>query len=779
MNPFDAAPLRGLDDASCRRIEAAGRSQVLADGEVLYEPGADADLLFVVLEGRVAVGGVRVAEPGHTLGEEAMLGLPRRGRAQADGAAKVFCVPAALLHRAWTRAGGRPAAAAERRRLERAVIGDLFRSALPRIDAWALELLLDGSSLRTVEAEGALARAGDPTPAAALILEGVAHVRTPGTRAVERVVSSPDALWVTAALAGDTWAHDVVAAGTCQVVWVRADALRTSLGAAARALETAAETRAQARAQVLDGMQAGPLPAPIDVFRLARARSLLVIDQDTCVRCGQCTRSCAGSHPDGLARMRRSGPRVVARLQSPSAPAAPWLLAQACQHCSSPACLPDCPTAAITRGPGGAVQIDPALCTGCGACAKACPWDAIELAPRPVGAPSPPEGPFEAVAVKCDLCVGSARGPACVRACPTQALARVDAAAEVVEVAALLDRPPVGASSPRLRPWPWGTSIGIAAALIGGAWGASQHGQHGHGWIAGAGPGLWMGWLAAAALLGSLAYAALRRLPAIRGVVGMSTHAILGALTFGAAWAHGGGAFGGLPGVLAGAVMIAAALGLYGLLAYRVLPTRLTRLEAEAADERQQAPDDADALMKAIGGRSDALKRLAAAVLLPYARRPGGGLRLLLSGRSLAQERARLQRSLTHTLGAERVGRLEGLDEVLATVVTMRAASSRVALRALLLAWLAPHVILSAVGLVLLLVHVVGWRGEVVVGPGGPEPPPRAELRPSQGRARRTGLGLGEPARRARGGGDGGVVVLVVAFAPSDRAAPRHRGAAL
>src|SRR5690606_19744410 len=105
VNTFDAVPLRGLDEASRRRIEAAGRSQRLADGEVLYEAGADADLLFVVLAGRVSVGEVRVAEPGHTLGEEAMLGLPRRGRASAQGAAEVFCVPAALLHRAWTRAG--------------------------------------------------------------------------------------------------------------------------------------------------------------------------------------------------------------------------------------------------------------------------------------------------------------------------------------------------------------------------------------------------------------------------------------------------------------------------------------------------------------------------------------------------------------------------------------------------------------------------------------------------------------------------------------------------
>lgn len=704
MNPFDAVPLRGLDEASRRRIEAAGRGRSLADGEVLYEPGDDADRLFVVLRGRIGVGGVRVAEPGHTLGEEAMLGLPRRGRAQADGAAEVFSVPAALLHRAWTRAGGRPAAAAERRRLERAVIGDLLRGVLPSIDAWALELLLDGASLRTVEADGYLARAGDPTPAAALVLGGVAHVRTAGTREVERVVSSPDALGVTAALAGDPWAHDVVAAGTCQVVWLRADALRTALGPGASTLEIEAEARAQARAQILESMQAGPRPEPVDVFRLARARSLLVIDQDACVRCGQCTRSCVAGHPDGLARMRRSGPRVVARVHGASAPAAPWLLAQACQHCSSPACLPDCPTAAITRGPGGAVQIDPALCTGCGACAKACPWDAIELAPRPVGVPSPPEGPFDTVAVKCDLCEGSSHGPACARACPTEALARIDAGAELVEVAALLERPAV-AGTRRRGAWPWGTSIGIGSALVLGAWGASQHA---HGWIAGAGPGLWMGWLAAAALLGSLAYAGLRRLPIASGVVGLSTHGVLGAVTLGAAWAHGGGHFGGLPGVLAGVVMLAVVLGLYGLLAYRVLPARLTRLEAEAGDERVQAPDDADALMKAIGGRGDALKRLTAAVLLPYARRPGGGLWLVLRGRSLAQERARLKDALRRTLGAERVERLEGLDEVLATVVTVRAATPRLWLRTLLRGWLAPHVILSALGAVLLLVHVAG-----------------------------------------------------------------------
>ena len=45
-----------------------------------------------------------------------------------------------------------------------------------------LELLLDGASLRTVSTDSFLIRAGDPAPAATIVLDGVAHVRRANTR---------------------------------------------------------------------------------------------------------------------------------------------------------------------------------------------------------------------------------------------------------------------------------------------------------------------------------------------------------------------------------------------------------------------------------------------------------------------------------------------------------------------------------------------------------------------------------------------------------------------
>src|SRR4029078_13675831 len=118
-----------------------------------------------------------------------------------------------------------------------------------------------------------------------------------------------------------------------------------------------------------------------DLYRLKVARSLLVIDLETCVRCGHCAWACADLY--GESRLVRRGDKMVARVDEKKSAPRSLLLPNSCQHCENPSCMIDCPTGAIGRDPDGEVFIREALCTGCGNCAKACPWENIQMAPRP------------------------------------------------------------------------------------------------------------------------------------------------------------------------------------------------------------------------------------------------------------------------------------------------------------------------------------------------------------------------------------------------------------
>ena len=83
------------------------------------------------------------------------------------------------------------------------------------------------------------------------------------------------------------------------------------------------------------------------------------------------------------------------------------------------------------RSPGsGAVVINDVACIGCGTCAASCPYDNIQLveirdrAGRQVLDPVS-QTPIKK-ATKCDLCFDQPGGPACERACPHDALKRID-----------------------------------------------------------------------------------------------------------------------------------------------------------------------------------------------------------------------------------------------------------------------------------------------------------------------------------------------------------------
>lgn len=153
--------------------------------------------------------------------------------------------------------------------------------------------------------------------------------------------------------------------------------------------------------------------------RTINGTAAMVIRIDRCVQCDDCVRACATTH-DNNPRFIRHGPRI-----------GDVMIANACMHCADPVCMIGCPTGAIHRDPfGGQVQINDLSCIGCGTCSASCPYDNIRMVPiRDTASEFIREAstgePLQK-ATKCDLCAGLPGGPACARACPHDALRRID-----------------------------------------------------------------------------------------------------------------------------------------------------------------------------------------------------------------------------------------------------------------------------------------------------------------------------------------------------------------
>ena len=160
--------------------------------------------------------------------------------------------------------------------------------------------------------------------------------------------------------------------GRVEIVRIDAGVFRSLLDGSA-SLDRAIRALVQERQAELDTRPAIGESSPWDSspeFRdsgLIQGQNLLLIDLDSCTRCGDCVRACINTHDDGYSRLFLDGPRFDR-----------FLVPSACRLCLNPSCMIGCPVGSIQRGSNGQIEIRD-WCIGCSLCARQCPYDSLQM----------------------------------------------------------------------------------------------------------------------------------------------------------------------------------------------------------------------------------------------------------------------------------------------------------------------------------------------------------------------------------------------------------------
>ena len=137
-------------------------------------------------------------------------------------------------------------------------------------------------------------------------------------------------------------------------------------------------------------------------------------DQPRCIGCYACVAACRSWN-----ELDQEMPDIIEILSQESGEFPNVSLTHlflTCFHCEQPACVPACSDGLLMkRAEDGIVVItDPELCTNCGLCVEACPYNAPKMTTG-----------SKVTILNCNLCldrIKEGKAPACVATCPTEAL---------------------------------------------------------------------------------------------------------------------------------------------------------------------------------------------------------------------------------------------------------------------------------------------------------------------------------------------------------------------
>jgi len=165
---------------------------------------------------------------------------------------------------------------------------------------------------------------------------------------------------------------------------------------------------------------AGDVPAQAKYYRdlipLERPRPneqyAFEVDLDACTGCKACVSACHTLNGlDETEIWRTVGLLHGGTSQSPAV----QTVTTSCHHCVEPACMSGCPVQAYEKDPiTGIVKHLDDQCIGCQYCTLMCPYDA------------PKYNKSLGIVRKCDMCssrLAQGEAPACVQACPNEAIA--------------------------------------------------------------------------------------------------------------------------------------------------------------------------------------------------------------------------------------------------------------------------------------------------------------------------------------------------------------------